>query len=108
MMIRAKKRSTLPGRNGLFRIGLHLKIIFIIANTLPKTGFYLSFILLAFKDETFAASSAANFDFDFAVLHKHPPVSDPQKRRRMQRILSFRMPISDDFNLIVTLNGSQR
>jgi hypothetical protein len=76
-----KKKKLFPGRNGLFRFGLHFKIIFIIANTLPKTGFYLTFTLLAFKDETFAALPAADRDFDSVILHKHPPVCHPQKRR---------------------------
>jgi hypothetical protein len=77
---RAKKRSSHLGRNGLFRIGLHFKIIFIIANTLPKASFNLSFILLAFKYEALAALPAADHDFDFEALHKHPPLLAAEKQ----------------------------
>jgi hypothetical protein len=104
-----KKRSSRPNRRGfLFRMGLHLKIMFIIANALTKPGFYLSFVLLAFERESFAALFAANLDLDFLALHRHPPVCSPLTPLADSAVTRLGCPFSAHFNLFLMLDDPQR
>jgi hypothetical protein len=103
-----KKKLAAIQAGFLFRMGLHLKIMFIIANALTKPGFYLSFVLLAFERESFAALSAANLDLDFLALHMHPPVCSRLTPLVDSAVTRLGCPFSADFNLFLALNGPQR